>query len=107
MIGAKLTTIQVPFLFKHAIDALTEQAAAASVLDGAHSVADATAPLTTVAGLLALSPASLLLMYGATTACASGMTQLRNALFARVIVDIMQATSASGTRRNFAACSAN
>ena len=25
MIGAKLTTIQVPFLFKHAIDALTEQ----------------------------------------------------------------------------------
>ena len=84
MIGAKLTTIQVPFLFKHAIDALTEQAAAASVLDGAHSVADATAPLTTVAGLLALSPASLLLMYGATTACASGMTQLRNALFARV-----------------------
>ena len=72
MIGAKLTTIQVPFLFKYAIDILSEP------------VSNAAVPLCTTAGLLALSPASLLLMYGATRAAADGMTQLRNALFARV-----------------------
>lgn len=86
MIGAKLTTIQVPFLFKYAIDALSEQTVSA---DGVATMLEVAAsqPLastTTAVGLLALSPASLLLMYGATRVCADGMTQLRSALFARV-----------------------
>jgi ABC-type transport system involved in Fe-S cluster assembly fused permease/ATPase subunit len=69
MIGAKLTAIQVPFLFKYAIDTLSDPA-------------NATA--STPAGLLALTPAAMLMLYGATRATADGMTQLRNALFARV-----------------------
>ena len=51
MIGAKLTTIQVPFLFKFAVDALSDSAATAAA-------GDATAASM---GLLALTPASLLL----------------------------------------------
>ena len=73
MIGAKLTAIQVPFLFKFAIDALSEPATAAA--------AGSSVPLTS---FLALTPAGLLLAYGATRATADGMAQLRNALFARV-----------------------
>ena len=92
MIGAKLTTIQVPFIFKHAVDALSEQQAAlAAVASEASTAGEAMAavassqPLAASAvGLLALSPPSLLLMYGLTRASSDGMTQLRNALFARV-----------------------
>ena len=90
MIGAKLTMIQVPFIFKYAIDALSEQAtvtpvATDTIAAGAAVVASQPMAATTVGvGLLALSPASLLLIYGATRASADGMTQLRNALFARV-----------------------
>ena len=69
MIGAKLATIQVPFLFKHAVDGLSE-------------------PLAAVGGegaaLLALGPTGLMLAYGATKISADGMQQLRNALFASV-----------------------
>lgn len=61
MIGAKLVTIQVPFLFKHAIDALSEPTLA-----------------------IGLAPPTLLLMYGMTRATADGLAQLRNAIFARV-----------------------
>ena len=85
MIGAKLTTIQVPFLFKYAIDAREQTVSAdgvATMLEVAAS--QPLASTTTAVGLRALSPASLLLMYGATRVCADGMTQLRNALFARV-----------------------
>ena len=61
MIGSKLIAIQVPFLFKYAIDALSE-------------------PMTAVA----VAPATLLLLYGATRAGAEAVGQLRNAIFARV-----------------------
>ena len=61
MIGSKLIAIQVPFLFKYAIDALSD-------------------PQVALVG----APATLLLLYGATRAAAEGVSQLRNALFARV-----------------------
>ena len=64
MVGAKLLTIQVPFLFKEAIDGLATTAAAAHY------------------GPIALTPAALMLAYGAARSSAEGMTQLRNALFA-------------------------
>ena len=61
MIGSKLIAIQVPFLFKHAVDGLSD-------------------PQLT----MALTPATLLLLYGATRATAEGVGQMRNALFASV-----------------------
>ena len=80
MIGGKLMAIQVPFLFKFAVDGLTDPAAAAAG-DG---IAAASASSGSMIGLLALTPATLLLMYGGARAMADGMQQLRNALFARV-----------------------
>ena len=68
MIGAKIVLIQVPFLFKMAIDTLSDPAS----------------PPPSPAVLAALTPATLLLLYGGTRAAADGMQQLRNALFARV-----------------------
>ena len=69
MAGAKLTTISVPFIYKHAIDGLSE-------------------PLNLTLGdgasLALLGPPGLMLAYGATRISADGMTQLRNALFASV-----------------------
>lgn len=70
MIGGKLAAIQVPFLFKLAIDGLSGDPTGVAVI-----------PPST---MLALTPATLLLLYGATRATADGMQQLRNALFARV-----------------------
>lgn len=67
MIGAKLLTIQVPFIFKYAIDAI-EDPAAASI----------------PALLVGVAPTSMMLLYGATRACADAMTQLRNAVFVAV-----------------------
>jgi len=67
MLCAKLTTIQVPFLFKFAIDGLADPAA----------VADASL-------LLMVSPPLLMLAYGGARISADGMTQLRNALFSAV-----------------------
>jgi len=71
MIGAKVVAIQVPFLFKYAVDAMSEPAASAVVAQAPHVLA-------------ALAPATLLLLYGATRASADGIAQLRNAIFARV-----------------------
>ena len=74
MISAKLMTIQVPFLFKDAIDLLAAPAAA-------HGLE---AAQTTSYGPLLLTPAALMLAYGMARTSAEGMTQLRNALFARI-----------------------
>ena len=58
MIGAKVTTIQVPFLFKYAIDGMSDTTVAGLVADPSTSAA--------------LTPAALLIMYGATRAAADG-----------------------------------
>lgn len=75
MISAKLMTIQVPFLLKDAIDLL---AAPAAVQSGVEAVQTASY------GPLLLTPAALMIAYGVARTSAEGMTQLRNALFARI-----------------------
>jgi len=87
MLGAKAATIQVPFLFKHAIDGLSEPLAAAAVLSGSDP---ATSGLLVAA---TLTPPGLMLAYGATRIAADGMTQLRNALFSYVTEDAIRRTS--------------
>jgi len=75
MLGAKAVTVQVPFLFRGIVDALpSDAAAAASAAEGASALG--------VVG--AHAPLALLLGYGAARASASGMQELRNAVFARV-----------------------
>ena len=69
MVGAKLMSIQVPFLFKAAVDLLGVDAA-----DGGSGSLVAAA----------LTPTALMLLYGTVRASADGLTQLRNALFVQV-----------------------
>lgn len=70
MVGAKLLSIQVPFLFKAAVDLLSKDAVAGG----------GSSPLA----LAALTPTALMLMYGVMRGASDGMTQLRNALFVQV-----------------------
>jgi len=96
MLAGKLTTIQVPFIFKYAIDALESGDWARGLADGAAGLDDAALPTladgaaTAAAGsspwlaVAALTPPTLMLMYGTTRAAASAMDQLRNALFSTV-----------------------
>lgn len=87
MLGGKAATIQVPFLFKYAIDGLSEPVAGAAVAGGADP---ATAGLFAAASL---APPALMLAYGATRIAADGMTQLRNALFSYVTEDAIRRVS--------------
>ena len=75
MIAAKLMTIQVPFILRDAIDLL---AAVQTLQPGAEAVQ------VVSYGPLVLTPAALMLAYGAARTSAEAMTQLRNALFARI-----------------------
>eukprot|EP00004_Rigifila_ramosa_P025769 TRINITY_DN7799_c0_g1_i1.p1 TRINITY_DN7799_c0_g1~~TRINITY_DN7799_c0_g1_i1.p1 ORF type:complete len:634 (-),score=143.20 TRINITY_DN7799_c0_g1_i1:4-1905(-) len=65
LISAKVLTVQVPFLFKHSIDALSGAASVASVG-------------------LAAAPVVLLLAYGGARIGASLFNELRNAVFSKV-----------------------
>ncbi len=60
---------QVPFMFKWAVDGLTQ---------------DPTGSTPVMAGVLCLTPPALLMMYGVTRAVAAGCNELRNAVFANV-----------------------
>ncbi len=62
--------LQVPFLFKYAIDALT---------------ADPTGHMLAEMPMIQLLPATVLLGYGAARAGSSLCNELRNAVFAKVI----------------------
>lgn len=79
MVGGKAITIQIPYIFKHLVDALpgSDQIAA--------QVA-ASDPLAAAAGL----PVFLLLGYGTARVSASGLQELRNAVFAHVAQDIIR-----------------
>ena len=85
MVGAKLTVIQVPFLFKHAIDGLAIDPSAAALLpDGVP--------------LVVLTPPLLMVAYGAARAAAEGMAQLRSSLFASVTEAAAQRTAVNTFR---------
>ncbi|CAM9878675.1 unnamed protein product [Ascophyllum nodosum] len=74
LLGSKLITIQVPFIFKNLVDTLgeTSQTAAAAGLAGA--------PLEVSVAV----PVALVLGYGIARSAASGAQELRNAVFAVV-----------------------
>lgn len=94
MMGGKLVTIQVPYLFKHLVDVLNE---AQSLSQHPH-VSDADAATTlamnlndaTATTLGAGMPIALVLGYGISRATASGMQELRNAVFAHVAQDAIR-----------------
>jgi ATP-binding cassette subfamily B (MDR/TAP) protein 7 len=84
MVGGKLVTIQVPFLFRNLVDNLND----ASTTDLANSVVSSGIDLgsVTMAGM----PLALVLGYGVSRATASGMQELRNAVFAHVAQDAIR-----------------
>ncbi|CAM9877989.1 unnamed protein product [Phaeothamnion confervicola] len=81
LVGAKLITIQVPFIFKHLVDGLTAvspQIAESRVADMAAAAGAATTdPMVAV-------PVALVLGYGVARSTAAGFQELRNAVFATV-----------------------
>jgi len=105
MVGGKIVTIQVPFVFKRLVDSLPQSppppsaAAAAADADVAGSSTDTVTTATTTAfdaistippETAAALPLSLLLGYGISRATASGMQELRNATFAHVAQDAIR-----------------
>eukprot|EP00978_Attheya_sp_CCMP212_P021200 scaffold61685_cov54-Attheya_sp.AAC.2 len=88
MVGGKLVTIQVPFLFKHLVDTLPPSAAdAVAAAESSTQLAMVDPLLLTGAGGV---PLALLLGYGASRAAASGMQELRNAVFSHVAQDAIR-----------------
>lgn len=75
LVGGKVISIQVPYIFKHLVDALP--------VSDAIVAAD---PTVAAAGL----PVALLLGYGTARASASGLQELRNAVFAYVAQDVIR-----------------
>jgi ATP-binding cassette subfamily B (MDR/TAP) protein 7 len=71
MLAGKAVTIQVPYIFKHLVDSLPMDAAAAAANSGMPIVA-------------------LLLGYGMSRAAASGFNEYRNAVFAHVAQDAIR-----------------
>ena len=88
MVGGKLVTIQVPFLFKNLVDELGSVQTDVSSIEIANTLASNGMDLTstTMAGL----PVALVLGYGISRATASGMQELRNAVFAHVAQDAIR-----------------
>ncbi|GJP30179.1 hypothetical protein CLOM_g22947 [Closterium sp. NIES-68] len=81
LVSAKLLNIQVPFLFKHAIDSLSAAAGATGATAAAAAAAAASDPLFFA---LFTTPSAMLLGYGLARAGASACNELRNAVFANV-----------------------
>ncbi len=110
MIGGKLVTIQVPFLFKYLIDTLDEittktNAAAATATPPPSSTTIETTSetfqqlnevaTTTISSLppeaiATTTPLLLVMGYGLSRATAAGMQELRNAIFATVAQDTIK-----------------
>ena len=78
MLGGKLVTIQVPYLFRNLVDSLP-----------AHMDGTATAILLAEQPHVVV-PLTLVLGYGISRATASGMQEMRNAVFAHVAQDAIR-----------------
>ncbi|KAK8446002.1 hypothetical protein SEVIR_9G419500v4 [Setaria viridis] len=86
LVGAKVINVQVPFLFKLAIDWL-------AALGGAEaSLASFTETNATLLALFA-SPAAVLIGYGIARSGVSACTELRNALFSKVTLRAIRSVS--------------
>uniref|UniRef100_A0A453I6A3 ABC transporter B family member 25, mitochondrial n=2 Tax=Aegilops tauschii subsp. strangulata TaxID=200361 RepID=A0A453I6A3_AEGTS len=86
LVGAKVINVQVPFLFKLAIDWL-------AALGGAEaSLASFTDANATMLALFA-SPAAVLIGYGIARSGVSACTELRNALFSKVTARAIRSVS--------------
>jgi ATP-binding cassette, subfamily B (MDR/TAP), member 7 len=85
MIAGKAVTIQVPYVFKHLVDTLPMAAAAASA--SAASTASATTTAIAVVDPTQMALVSVLALYGASRAAATGLQEYRNVVFAVVAQD--------------------
>jgi len=83
MVTGKLLNVQVPIVFKHAIDMLTEAAPVTAAAVSAEP---------TTAALLA-TPAAIMIGYGAIRLGASACNELRNAVFSKVTQGTMRRVS--------------
>ncbi|KAA8543621.1 hypothetical protein F0562_021633 [Nyssa sinensis] len=86
LVGAKVLNVQVPFLFKLAVDWLTTATGNASAL-----AAFTTANSTILA--LFVSPAALLIGYGIARSGASAFNELRTAVFSKVALRTIRSVS--------------
>ncbi|VFQ95990.1 unnamed protein product [Cuscuta campestris] len=86
LVGAKVLNVQVPFLFKLAVDGLTTATGNASTL------AQFTAANSTFLALFA-SPAAVLIGYGIARSCASAFNELRTAVFSKVALRTIRSVS--------------
>ncbi|CAM8984046.1 unnamed protein product [Rhodiola kirilowii] len=85
LVGAKVLNVQVPFLFKLAVDWLTTTPAASSL----HSFTSAPTPILTIFA----TPAAVLVGYGIARAGASAFNELRNAIFSKVALRTIRSVS--------------
>lgn len=86
LVGAKVLNVQVPFLFKLAVDWLTTATGNASAL------AEFTAANSTALALF-VSPAAILIGYGIARAGASAFNELRTAVFSKVALRTIRQVS--------------
>ncbi|KAL2488435.1 ABC transporter B family member 25 [Forsythia ovata] len=86
LVGAKVLNVQVPFLFKLAVDWLTTATGNASAL------AEFNAANSTVLALFA-SPAAILIGYGIARSGASAFNELRTAVFSKVALRTIRQVS--------------
>lgn len=86
LIGAKVLNVQVPFLFKLAVDWLTTATGNASAL------ASFTAANSTALALF-VSPAAVLIGYGIARAGAAAFNELRTAVFSKVALRTIRSVS--------------
>ncbi|KAF3959155.1 hypothetical protein CMV_016005 [Castanea mollissima] len=86
LVGAKVVNIQVPFLFKLAVDWLTTYSSNAAAL------ASFTTANPTALALFA-TPASVLIGYGIARTCSSAFNELRTAVFSKVALRTIRTIS--------------
>lgn len=89
MVGGKLVTVQVPFLFRNLVDTLTESQQNISST-GLISSTGTTIGFDIDPSMMASVPIALVMSYGIARASASGMQELRNAVFAHVAQDAIR-----------------
>uniref|UniRef100_A0A7N0VD58 Uncharacterized protein n=1 Tax=Kalanchoe fedtschenkoi TaxID=63787 RepID=A0A7N0VD58_KALFE len=86
LVGAKVLNVQVPFLFKLAVDWLATTSGAAGALDSFTNV-------NTTALAIFATPAAVLVGYGIARAGASAFNELRNAVFSKVALRTIRSVS--------------